>query len=326
MTPFQTILQDIGKQKYAPVYLLDGEEPYYIDRLVEALEQIIPEEEKDFNLITLYGGLTDVQEVIGAARQFPMFGKRILIILKEAHQMKDLADLGNYIASPQPSTVLVIEYRFKKIDRRSKLDKLVSKHGVYFSSNKIKEYQIPEWIIGFCKSRNSQIGMNEAQMLAAYLGEDLQKITNELDKIWINKDEGKDITVEKIEKYIGINREYNMLDLPMVVFENNYGRLANMLNYFSANPNAAPMPALIGIFCGFLQRVYMAQQTPKSTDRQLGIWAQHRKVAVHYSPAQIHQSIVLLEEYAHKAVGIEANNKDSLLKEMVGKMQVVCRR
>lgn len=327
MKSFQNIIQDINSQKYAPVYLLDGEEPFYIDLLLNAIEKIIPEEEKDFNLITFYGKETDWQEVTNAARQFPMFGEHILIVLREAAQMKDLSELMGYITAPQPSTILVIEHRFKKIDGRSKLPKTVDEKGIYFSSAKLKENQIPEWIIKFCSEKDSRIDMNEAQMLAAYLGEDLQKIVNELEKIWINKEEGRDITAEKIEKYIGINREYNILELPAALFENNQSRLAHMLNYFSANPNVAPMPALIGIFCGFLQKIYIAQQVPQNftKDKQLGIWTQHRKIATRYAPSQIHQSIAILEEYSHKAVGIGSANKDALLREMTGKMQAIFR-
>lgn len=327
MKSFQKIIQEIENKKYAPIYLLDGEEPFYIDRLLEAIEKIIPEEEKDFNQITFYGKETNWQEVTNAARQFPMFGDRILIILREATQMKDLGELVNYFSTPQSSSILVIEHRFKKIDGRSKLSKIADEKGVYFSSAKMKENQIPEWIIKFCADKDSRIEMKEAQTLAAYLGEDLQKIANELEKIWINKEEGRDITSEKIEKYIGINREYNILELPAVLFENNQTRLAHMLNYFSANPNVAPMPALIGIFCSFLQKIYIAQQVPQNftKDKQLGIWTQHRKIATRYAPTQIHQSIALLEEYSHKAVGVGSNSRNELLREMTGKMQAIFR-
>lgn len=327
MKSFQNIIQDIANKKFAPVYLLDGEEPFYIDRLLEALENIIPEEEKDFNLTTFYGKETSWQEVTNAARQFPMFGERLLIVLREASQMKDLAEMVNYFANPQPSTILVVEHRFKKIDGRSKLSKVADEKGIYFSSSKLKESQIPEWIMQFCAENNSRIAMPEAQTLAAYLGEDLQKIVNELQKIWINKEDGPDITAEKIEKYVGINREYNILELPAVLFENNQTRLAHMLNYFSANPKVAAMPALVGIFCSFLQKIYLAQQVPQNftQDKKLGIWSQHRKIAGRYAPTQIHQSIALLEEYSHKAVGIGSNSQDELLREMTGKMQTIIR-
>lgn len=327
MKSFNNIIQDIDKGQLAPVYLLDGEEPYYIDRLLEKLESTVPEEEKDFNLITFYGKDSEWQEVVNAARQFPMFGERILVVLREAAQLKDINELSAYVSAPQPSTILVIEHRFKKMDGRSKLPKLLDKAGVYYTSSKLKEDQIPEWIVQYCQENNSKIGFPEAQLIAANLGDDLQKIANELSKIWLNPEGGRDITAEKIEKYIGINREFNALELPNVLFDNNTGRLANMLNYFSANPKAAPMPMLIGLFCSFLQKVYLAQFVAQNftKDRQLGIWSHHRKVATRYAPSQIHKSIAVLEEFSHKAVGIDSANKDDLLLEMVGKLQALLR-
>ncbi|HET8573021.1 MAG TPA: DNA polymerase III subunit delta [Edaphocola sp.] len=327
MKSFNDIIQEIDKGQLSPVYLLDGEEPYYIDRLLEKLESLVPEEEKDFNLITFYGKDCNWQEVVNAARQFPMFGERILVVLREAAQLKDINELSAYVSAPQSSTVLVIEHRFKKMDGRSKLPKLLDKQGVYFTSSKLKEEQVPEWIIQYCQANDSKIDIPEAQLIAANLGDDLQKIANELGKIWLNKEDGRDITAEKIEKYIGINREYNILELPNVLFDNNTDRLANMLNYFSANPKVAAMPALIGIFCSFLQKVYLAQFVPQNftKDRQLGIWNHHRKVATRYAPLQIHKSIAVLEEFSHKSVGIDSANKDDLLREMIGKLQTLLR-
>lgn len=327
MKSFQNIIEEINQKKYAPVYLLDGDEPYYIDRILEAIEGIIPEEEKDFNLITFYGKEATWQEVINAARQFPMFGDHILVVVREGAGLKDLGELAGYIQSPQASTILVIDHRLKKIDGRSKLPKVAAKKGIYFTSSKLKEAMIPEWIMQYCTSRGSHIDVAEAQTLAAYLGEDLQKIANELEKIWINEEEGKEVTAEKIEKHIGINREYNIVELPSILFEGSQTRLANMLNYFSANPKAAPMPLLIGVFYSYLQKIYLAQQMPQNftTDKKYGIWSFHRKVAGRYAPTQIHQAIALLEEFSHKAIGIGSNSKDDLLKEMTGKMQALFR-
>lgn len=325
MKSYEKILQDIDKRKLASVYLLDGEEPFFIDRILEKIERIIPEEEKDFNLITLYGKDSSWQDVVNAARQFPMFGERIFVFLRGAGELKNLDQLSGYISEPQLSTTLVIEHRFKKMDGRLKFPKIVANKGVYFTSSKIKEWQVPEWIMGFCTVHNSKIEQEEAKTLATYLGDDLQKIVNELEKIWLNEKEGRDITSQKIEKYIGINRDFNILELPQTLFESNITRLANMLNYFSANPKAAPMPAIIGVFYSFLQKVYLAQYvSPNYTkDRQLGIWKNHRKTGSRFSPVQIHRCIAVLEEFSHKSVGIDSDNKEDILREMAGKIQVV---
>lgn len=326
MNNYQEIIKSLEKGKYAPVYVLDGEEPFYIDLLLHYFEgKIIPVEEQDFNLITLYGKETNWREVINAARRYPMFSDKLLVILKEAGQMSGLNELTAYIENPNPTTILVIEHRFKKLDARGKLAKLAGKNGVYFTSNKIKEEQVPEWIIGYTGSLGAIIGEREAIMLSAYLGNDLQKIANEIGKVLINETGTKTISADKIEQYIGISREYNVMDLPDALFEGHQSRLAGMLNYFTANPKAAPMPFIIGIFYTYLQKIYLCYSTKENfqEDRKLGIWTKHRKIARQFSQAHIHQGIALLESFSHKAVGIDSANKDDLLKEMIGRMNAL---
>lgn len=326
MNQYQEIIKSLEKGKWAPVYLLDGEEPFYIDLLLHYFEEkVIPVEEQDFNLITLYGKETNWKEVVNAARRYPMFSDKLLVILKEAGQMNSLNELASYMENPSPTTILVIEHRFKKLDARGKLAKLAGKSGIYFTSNKIKEEQVPEWIMEYATSLGANIGEREAGMLSAYLGNDLQKIANEIGKVLINDTEGKTISADKIEQYIGISREYNVMDLPDVLFEDNQSRLAGMLNYFTANPKAAPMPFIIGIFYTYLQKLYLCHSTKENfqEDRKLGIWTKHRKIARQFSPVHIHQGIALLEDFSHKAVGIESANKDDLLKEMIGRMNAL---
>lgn len=327
MKSFAKITQEIKDGHFAPVYLLDGEEPFYIDRLLENFEASIPEEEKDFNLVNFYGKDTEWQEILTAARQFPMFGERLLIILREAGQMNQINQLCDYIQASQPSTVLVIEHRFKKMDSRSKLAKLINQKGVHFTSNPLRENQIPAWIIQYCQSQGSQISQANATILATYLGSDLQKIANELHKIWLNSPVSEEVTAEKIEKYIGINRDYNVLQLPPVLFEQQSERLSRMLNYFQGNPAAGSINAVVAIFCGYLQKIYLAQllSSDFNRDKQLGIWKAHRQVAMRYSPLQIHKSILLLGEFARKAVGIDTTSREGLLTEFIGKMLAILR-
>src|ERR1700748_2293400 len=205
MKEFNQIFQDLKKGNFSSVYLLDGEEPYYIDKLLHHFEEnILAPEERDFNLITLYGKESEWKDVVNAARRFPMFSERMVVILKEAWQMKDLGELAGYIENPSPTTILVIEHRFKKLDGRNKLAKLIPKKGIYFTSEKLKDDEVPQWVMGFGKQQGFEIGAQEAEMLAVYLGNDLQKISNELEKIIINETGLKQLTVQHIEKYIGI--------------------------------------------------------------------------------------------------------------------------
>jgi len=327
MKEFNQILQDLQKGKFAAVYMLDGEEPYYIDRLLHFFEEkILLPEERDFNLITLYGKESEWRDVVNAARRFPMFAERMVVILKEAWQMKDLGELAGYIENPSASTILVIEHRFKKLDGRNKLAKLIPKKGVYFTSEKLKEEEVPQWVTGFGTAQGFEIGPQEAEMLAVYLGNDLQKIANELEKIAINETGLKQLTVGHIEKHIGISREYNVFDLPDVLFQGDNSKLARMVSYFAANPKSAPMALVIGTFYGYLNKLYLCYYSKADfqADRKLGIWSHHRKAAQRFTLTHIHRSIALLEEYSRKMVGIGNNSSDTaLLKEMTAKFNAV---
>lgn len=329
MNHYQEIVRSIEQGRFAPVYLLDGEEPFYIDVLLRYFEEkVIPPEEQDFNLITLYGKETNWKAVMNAVRRYPMFSDKLLVILKEAGQMRDLNELAAYIENPNPTTILVIEHRFKKLDARGKLAKLAGKRGVYFTSGRIKEDQVPHWIMEYAEGLGVTIGEREAGMLTAYLGNDLQKIANEIGKVLINETGVKIISEEQIEQYIGISREYNVMDLPDALFEGNPARLAAMLNYFTANPKAAPMPFIIGLFYTYLQKLYLCYSTKENfqEDRKLGIWTKHRKIARQFTPAHIHRAIALLEAFSHKAVGIDSAGRDDLLKEMIGRMSLILRQ
>ncbi len=329
MTSFSEILRQLEQKQFAPVYLLDGEEPYYIDRLLHYFEhQLLLPEERDFNLITLYGKDTSWQEVINAARRFPMFAPHTVVILKEAGQMKDLNELAAYLEQPTPSTILVIEHRFKKIDGRGKLAKLMASKGVYFSSARLREEEVPQWAIKYGQSRNLKIGDREAEMLAVFLGNDLQKLVNELDKVMINEPDLKELSMDQIEKYIGVSREYNAFDFPNVLFLGDTARLARMLQYFTGNPKAAPLPVITGSLYSYVNKVFLCYyaQGAQSTGKKLGIWEHHRRAARQYSLTQLHQCLGLLSLYSCKAVGIKNSHNDTaLLQELTARMLQVLR-
>lgn len=325
MTDYKSILKQIKNKQFAPLYLLDGEEPFYIDLLLNAFEKdVIPEEERDFNLITMYGRESTWQEVYSTLRGFPMFGNYLLVILKEAAQMKELSQLISYIEQPMSSTIFVIEHRFKKLDSRGKLKKAIEKTGTHFCSDKIKESEVPEWIMNYCADNQVTIQRKEAETIAAYLGNDLQKIANEIGKILINEPVSRKITPQLIEKYIGISKEYNVFELPDILFEGNTEKLSRILNYFEANPNSAPMPVVLASFYSLFRGMYLSYGTKENfqEDRKLGIWSKHRKYSRLYPEHKVHRFIAVLEEFSHKAVGIENFNRDkTLLREMTGKLK-----
>lgn len=330
---FKKVLQSLEAKDYAPVYLIDGEEPFYIDMLTEYFEdKILRPEERDFNLIVLYGKEAEWSDVVNACRRFPMFAERQVVILKDAGQMKSLGELAGYLENPAPTTVFLIEHRFKKADGRSKLLKLAKEKGFYFTSDKVKDEQMPYWIQSYGKEIGFTIGERESQILATFLGSDLQKVVNEIAKIRINVPDEPALTAEMIQKYIGVSREYNVFEFPEALTGQDRDKLYRMLSYFIANPKSSPMPLLIGTFYNHFSKLYQAYfvmgRPEKEASAALGTYPnrfrQIMATANRYSLSKIEYCLLLLGEYSKKSVGIDSSADDrELLKEMIGKMELV---
>lgn len=334
---YNKIIQGLRMKQYAPVYLADGEEPYYLDMLTEYFENnILNPAEKDFNLTILYGKDASWQDVLGACRRFPMFAERQVVILKDAASLrggegdeKGLNALLSYVEKPSPSTVFFIEHPFKKADVRTKFVKRVKEKGIHFTSDKIKDERLPDWIEDFGKEIGFTIARQEAEMLASYLGADLQKVVNEIEKIRINVPDEKQLTAQMIQKYIGISKEYNIFEFPAAVTGTDREKVYKMLSYFLANAKAAPMPLLIGSFYTHFNRLYMANFVRGKTDKEvasaLGMAPFFVKEVMgqlrNWPLERVEKCLLLLAKYNTMAVGIQSTADDrELLKEMVGRM------
>src|ERR1700761_7192640 len=200
------LFQSLQLRQFAPVYLIDGEEPYYIDLITSYFENnILQPAERDFNLMVLYGKDSDWADVVNACRRFPMFAEKQVVILKDAAQLKGFNDLAGYLEKPSPTTIFLIENRFKKADGRSKVIKFAKEKGFYFTSDKIRDEHMPNWIQNYGTEIGFEIGEREAQILATYLGNDLQKVVNEIAKVRINVPDERTLTAAMIQKYIGIS-------------------------------------------------------------------------------------------------------------------------
>ncbi len=331
------LFQALQLRQFAPVYLIDGEEPYYLDKIVSYFEnQILTPAERDFNLMVLYGKDAEWADVVNACRRFPMFAEKQVVILKDAAQLKggsgDLKGLNSllgYVEKPSPSTIFLIEHPYKKADSKTRFVKRVKEKGVHFTSDKVKDDRLPEWIQEHGKDIGFQVGQQESQILASYLGSDLQKIANEIEKVRINVPEEKALTTQLIQKYIGISKEYNIFDFPVALTGNNREYFYKMLTYFLANSKAAPMPLLIGAFYTHFNRLYVANfvkgKPEKEAAAALGmspffirdIMATSQNWPLH----RVERCMLLLGKYSTMAVGIENTAGDrELLKEMVGQM------
>ncbi len=331
------IYQSIQLKQFAPVYLIDGEEPYYLDMISSWFEnEILTPAERDFNLIVLYGKDVEWNEVNNACRRFPMFAEKQVVILKDAaslkggkDDMKGLNSMIPYIEHPSPTTIFLIEHPFKKVDGTTRFAKRIKDKGVRFTSDKIKDETLPAWIMDYGSDINFQIGQKEAETLASYLGSDLQKIANEIEKVRINIPGEKKLTSDLIQKYIGISKEYNIFDFPVALTGNDADKFYKMLTYFLANTKAAPMPLLVASLYTHFNRLYIASFVKGKSDKDaaaaigMSPWFVKSIIAAtqNWPLHRVERCLMLLAKYNTMAVGIKSTAGDKeLLKEMVGQM------
>lgn len=317
---FNKLISSLKNGKYAPVYVIDGEEPYFLDVVTAYFEEhILVPHERDFNLTIVYGKEAEWMDVVNACRRFPMFAERQLVILKDAAQMKSLNELAGYLEHPAPTTVFLIEHRGKKVDGRSKFGKLAAKDAVYFSASKLKDSDIPHWIQGYGQDHGLKIGQQEAELLAGYLGNDLQKIVNEVEKVRLNMAPGSnELTPQLIQKYIGISREFNVFGFPEALTGGNKDQLYRMLNYFIANPKNAPVPLLVGTLYNHFEKMYVQHFTAGKSASEIASMlklrneysAKHYMNRPVYSLPQIEECLKVIAEWSGKFVGIRSTVSD----------------
>src|ERR1044072_3226113 len=233
---FNDILSDLKSKKYKPVYFLSGDEPYFIDKISDFIEKkVLDESEREFNQTVLYGRDTDVGTIIGEAKRYPMMSDRMVVIVKEAQNIRNIEELDSYVNNPLDSTLLVICYKYKTLDKRKAFPKTVAKKGVLFESKKLYENKIPDWITGYLKEKKYTVTPKSSQLLTEYLGTDLGKISNELDKLMINLPPGTEITPDHIQQNIGISKDFNTFELNDALSKKDIVKANQIVNYFSAN-------------------------------------------------------------------------------------------
>ena len=267
---FDEIMSDLRKRIFKPVYFLAGDEPYYIDIITDYIaEKVLGEEEKAFNQVILYGEDTTMASVIEISRRFPMMASHQVVIVKEGQVMKKIEDLALYLEKPLLSTILVFNYKYKSLDKRTKLYKTLNSQGSYFESVKLRDYQVQPWIERYLTTKGIKINPDASAMLTEYLGSDLHKIVNELDKLLITLPPGKPvITTSLIEKNIGISKEYNNFELQKAIGEKNVLKANMIVKYFGDNPGDNPLiltiASLFGYFTKILSYHYLSDKSPNN--------------------------------------------------------------
>ncbi|HEY4336034.1 MAG TPA: DNA polymerase III subunit delta [Puia sp.] len=327
----EKILGDWKKSKFKPVYWLEGEEEYHIDVLVNYAEhQILTEAEAGFNLTVFYGKDADWPAVINACRRYPMFAERQVVILKEAQQMRDIDKLEPYIDKPLVSTIFVVAYKEKKVDGRSKLAKLLKEKAELYTTKKLYDNQLPDWTSELIRQKGYSITQKALLLLVDHIGNDLNRINNEVDKLLVNLAARKEITEDDIERYVGVSKEYNVFELQDAFAKKDRAKAIRIIQYFEGNPKAGPIQLILPSIYNFFSKVYMifgqAARDEKGVAAAIGVnpyFAKDYLAALrNYDYAGIEQGLLLLHHYNLKSVGVGSVGVEdaSLLKELVVKI------
>jgi DNA polymerase III subunit delta len=335
----EDILKDLKNRKYKPVYLLHGEEPYFIDQVSNYTEhQLLPEAEKGFNQTVLYGKDTEIMTVLNAVKRYPMMAEYQVVLVKEAQEMKwgredddkkSINPLLSYLENPLPSTILVFCYKYGKFDKRKKTYKAIEKNGLIFESTPLYDSKIPSWIEQFVAGKGYKIDAQASAMLAEYLGNDLSKIVNEIEKLMLNVPPGQTITMQHVQDNIGISKEYNVFELQSALSRKDPFKVNQIIHYFEANPKANPIVLVLGNLNNFFSKVllyhYAKDKSPQSLARELGVSPYFIKdyeiAARNYNYAKSMQIISLLREYDLKSKGVDSNAENGeLMKELAFKI------
>jgi DNA polymerase-3 subunit delta len=329
--PTTKIIANWKKNVYDAVYWLEGEEPFYIDQVVDYAEkQLLPEAEQAFNLSIFYGKDADWAEIINACKRYPVFAERQVVILKEAQHMGQIEKLLPYIENPLSSTILIVAHKDKNVDGRSALAKALKTKAVHVATKKMYDNKLPEWVMGFIKDKGFQISPKAVQIIVDHIGNDLSRIQNELDKLIINIGDRKSITEDDIEKYIGISKEYNAFEFQDAVAQKNFSKAIKMIQYFESNHKAAPIQLILPTLYAFFNKLYsiygLGTQDERRIASEVGIppFLVKNYIAAtrHYSYGKVEHILLLIHEYNLRVLGInDASNSDAdLLKELVIKI------
>jgi len=327
---FDQILSDLKSKVYKPMYFLMGEESYFIDEISDFItKEVLTDDEKVFNQVILYGKDIDAVAIIDASRRFPMMARYQVVIVKEAQNIRNIEELIHYVEKPLKSTILVVNYKYKTLDKRKKLYSSIEKNGgVVLSSDKIYEDKVPGWISKYLTQRGYAIAPEAAAMIAEFLGNELSKVVNELNKLLITMPaNSKKITADMVEKNIGISKEFNNFELQKSLVARDVLKSNRIIDYFEKNPKDNPMVLTISSLFSFFTKVFtyhfLKDKSKGAVASALKInpyfVSEYELAAKRYGPPKLVEIISLLREYdlKSKGVGNSSATDGDLLKEMI---------
>lgn len=328
---YKAIIKDVRNKQFKPIYALHGEEPYFIDAICDAIiEHALEEHERDFNQTILYGRDADPLAVISEAKGFPMMAERRLVVLREAQDMKDIYALESYCAAPNPSTVFVICHKYKALDGKRKMVKELANTGLVFKSEKVRDYQLTDWISNYVKGIGFDITSKAASLLGEFLGNDLGRIVNELEKLSIILEKGTRISDIHIEENIGISKDYNNFELTNAIAKRDTLKVFQIAHYFERNPKDHSIIAIISNLFSFytnLMRIhFLPNKTPDAVASALRVHPfvakELMQAANIYNPRVLAANVAVLHEYDLKAKGVGNASfaEGELMREMLYKL------
>jgi len=328
---YNKIIQDLKKKIYHPVYLLHGDEPFFIDKISDYIEKnILDESEKGFDQVVAYGKDIEIRALMSSLKQYPSLGTYRVVVVKEAQDIRQLELLEEYLNQPMKSTILAISYKHKKLDKRKRFYKLAAKTGVVFESKPIYSNKIPEWITKHLKSLGYDINEKSALLLSEYLGNNLSKITNEINKMLINIGDKKSIDENDIEKNIGISKDYNIFELQDALGERNIVKVNQIINYFNANPKDHPAVMVVAMLYNYFQKLFLyhflSDKSKQGVASKLGVPMgfvyKYKQAAVNYPAKKLSKIMRDLRIYDLKAKGLDnvSTSSGELLRELAFKI------
>ncbi len=327
----EKIISDWKKKNFKPIYWLEGEEPYFIDMVVNYAENyILSESEASFNLTIFYGRDTDWASVVNACMRYPMFAERQVVLLKEAQHMKEIEKLENYVARPLASTVFVVSYKDKKVDGRTKFSRLLKEKGELLTTKKLYDYHLPEWASQMIQQHGLSINQKALAILVDHIGNDLSRLQNEIEKLSVNLKDRNNITEDDIETFIGVSKEFNVFELQDAIAQKNLAKAIRIIQYFAANPKAAPIQLILPTLYSYFSKVYSTfGMENKSEQSLMPVFSRNPFAAKqalqacnNYGYDGVEKILLLLHHYNLRSIGINDTGTDDaeLLKELVVKI------
>lgn len=327
----QKIISSWEKGRYSPVYWLEGEEDFFIDQITSYAEQsILTPSEKQFNLTIFYGKDASWSDVINACMRYPMFADKQVVLLKEAQQMKDIDKLESYISKPLSSTILIVSYKGKTLDKRSRLAKVLKENVEVFLSQKVYENKLGKWVADFIESKGFTITHGALTLLIEHIGNDLSRISNEIDKLSLNLNKRINITEDDIENFVGISKDYNISELQKAFGNKDLGKAITIIQYIENNPKAIPVQMLLPGLYNYFSKILMVHRMSDRSEAAIKhlffynsfLAKEALTTVVNYDFRTLERAIMILHEYNLKSIGVNSTNisPGQLLKEMAVKI------